>query len=514
MIVGMLMSALREEMIMDHDRRTFLRSAAGIGAATIATKLAAPTPSGAQPITDNLSELNRLTASDLASLIALRKVSPVEAVDAALARLEATQPILNAFVAIDADGARRTAQAAEAAVMRGDNIGPLHGVPVSVKDTIDVGGLPASYGSLTMKGNIARADAPSVARLRQAGAIILGKTATPEFGWTGITKSLVHGTTRNPWNTALTPGGSSGGAVASVAAGVTAIAIGTDGGGSVRAPSSLTGLVGIKANFARVPVWPVSAVMMLAHVGPIARNVEDAALVLKVIAGPDRRDPFSLMAPIGPEPEPDAVRGLRVAFSPTLGFAKVEPPVGQVVAGAIERLRSVFPSLETVTDVCPDVGDIHRALFLGAISARLGDLVTTSPELIDPLLLTAIKRFRQMDADTYTRLQRKQFEVREVLRQFFERYDLLLTPTTPCVAWDVEQLVPPGLDGTVPFTRPFNHTGQPAASVPCGRTPANLPVGLQIVAPLGGEATLIAALRIVERTLGAGLAGPLEITKA
>jgi hypothetical protein len=166
MIVGMLMSALREEMIMDHDRRTFLRSAAGIGAATIATKLAAPTPSGAQPITGGLSELNRLTASDMASLIALRKVSPVEAVDAALARLEATQSILNAFVAIDADGARRTAQAAEAAVMRGDNIGPLHGVPVSVKDTIDVGGLPASYGSLTMKGNIARADAPAVARLR------------------------------------------------------------------------------------------------------------------------------------------------------------------------------------------------------------------------------------------------------------------------------------------------------------------------------------------------------------
>jgi aspartyl-tRNA(Asn)/glutamyl-tRNA(Gln) amidotransferase subunit A len=198
-------------------------------------------------------------------------------------------------------------------------------VPISVKDTIDVGGLPASYGSLTMKDNVARSDAPSVERLRRAGAVILGKTTTPEYGWTGTTKSLVHGTTRNPWNTALTPGGSSGGAVASVAAGVTPIAIGTDGGGSVRAPCSLTGLVGVKANFARVPVWPVSAVMMLAHVGPIARNVADAVLVLRVIAGPDRRDPFSLMEPIGLEPDPETVRRLRVAFSPTLGFAKVEP---------------------------------------------------------------------------------------------------------------------------------------------------------------------------------------------
>jgi aspartyl-tRNA(Asn)/glutamyl-tRNA(Gln) amidotransferase subunit A len=180
---------------------------------------------------------------------------------------------------------------------------------------------------------------------------------------------------------------------------------------------------------------------------------------------------------------------------------------------AIEKLRPVFPTLDTVAEVCPDVADIHRALFLGAISARLGDLVATSPELIDPPLLTAIKRFREMDADAYTRLQRKQFEVREVLRQFFERHDLLLTPTTPCVAWDVEQLGPPGLDSAVPFTRPFNHTGQPAASVPCGVTPANLPVGLQIVAPLGDEATLIAALRIVEGTLSTGLATPLEIAK-
>jgi Asp-tRNA(Asn)/Glu-tRNA(Gln) amidotransferase A subunit family amidase len=182
------------------------------------------------------------------------------------------------------------ARAAEIAVMRGDELGPLHGVPVSVKDLIDVAGLPARYGSLTMKDNVARADAPSVERLRRAGAIIRGKTATPEYGYQGITKSLVRGITRNPWNT---PGGSSGGAVASVAAGVTPIAIGMDGGGSIRNPSALTGLVGIKANFARVPMWPAGVNPMLLHVGPIARSVADArscleSLQVRIAATPSR----------------------------------------------------------------------------------------------------------------------------------------------------------------------------------------------------------------------------------
>jgi aspartyl-tRNA(Asn)/glutamyl-tRNA(Gln) amidotransferase subunit A len=297
-----------------------------------------------------LSELNRLDATELAARISRRKVSPVEVIDAALARLKAIQPALNAFVAIDSDGARRAARAAEMAVLRGETLGPLHGVPVSIKDLIDVAGLPARYGSLTMKDNIARVDAPSVERLRRAGAIIIGKTATPEFASQNITKSLVHGVTRNPWNTALTPGGSSGGAVASVAAGVTPIAIGTDGGGSLRSPASLTGLVTIKANFGRVPMWPVGVNPLLLHVGPIARTVADAALVLRIIAGPDRRDPFSLLEPIGREPDAEAVRTLRVAFSPTMGVAEADAPVGRVINAAIDRLKSVFPSLATVTD--------------------------------------------------------------------------------------------------------------------------------------------------------------------
>jgi Asp-tRNA(Asn)/Glu-tRNA(Gln) amidotransferase A subunit family amidase len=245
---------------MTQNRRSFLKTVGSASAAAV-TALAVPMAVAAQTgPTGGLKELNRLDASELAGRIARREISPVEVIDAALARLDGTEPAINAFTAVDAAGARRAARAAELAVMRGDMLGPLHGVPVSVKDLVDVAGLPARYGSLTIKDNVARADAPSVERLKHAGAIILGKTATPEFGYRGVTKSLVHGVTRSPWNLALTPGGSSGGAVASVAAGVTPIALGSDGGGSTRGPCALTGLTGIKANYGRVPVWPASAI--------------------------------------------------------------------------------------------------------------------------------------------------------------------------------------------------------------------------------------------------------------
>jgi aspartyl-tRNA(Asn)/glutamyl-tRNA(Gln) amidotransferase subunit A len=295
---------------------------------------------------------------------------------------------------------------------------------------------------------------------------------------------------------------------------VTPIAIGTDGGGSLRGPASLTGLVTIKANFGRVPMWPAGVNPLLLHVGPIARTVADTALVLRVIAGSDRRDPFSLLEPIGREPDSETVRNLRVAFSPTLGVAEADAPVGRVVAAAVERLKSVFPSLTTVSDNFPDFLEVHRAIFFAGLSARFGDLVDTSPELIDPPLVAAIKRFREMSVDTYTRLLRRQFEFRETLRQFFERYDLLLTPMMPSAAWDIEKTLPPGRTDIGYFARPFNHTGQPAASIPCGLTPDNLPVGIQAVTQLGDEATLISAMRVIEATLDSRPITPIEVVRA
>jgi aspartyl-tRNA(Asn)/glutamyl-tRNA(Gln) amidotransferase subunit A len=501
---------------MDQDRRSFLKSVGCAGAAATSAAFSESGPAAAETIgsAGGVAELNRLDASVLVGRIARREISPVDVVDAALRRLEETEPTINAFTAVDADGARRAAQAAEDAVMRGDALGPLHGVPVSVKDLIDVAGLPANYGSLIMKDNIARVDAVSVERLRRAGAVILGKTATSEFGYQGVTRSLIHGNTRNPWNVALTPGGSSGGASASVAAGVTAIALGSDAGGSIRAPCALTGLVGIKANFGRVPVWPPSAIATLAHIGPVARSVADAALLLGAIAGADRRDPSSLLEPMADEPDPRTLGALRVAYSPAMGFPKVDPPVERVVDAAVDKLRAIFPKLESVAEVCPDPFNFHRAIFLGGISSRLGDLVTTSPELIDPLLLAYVRQFREMSADTYTRLLRRQVQFRETLQAFFARYDLLLTPAMPCVAWDVDQVIPPGHENFLYFNRPFNHSGQPAASLPCGLTDDNLPVGLQVVAPLGDDALLIAALRVIETTLDARMNTPVAVGAA
>jgi aspartyl-tRNA(Asn)/glutamyl-tRNA(Gln) amidotransferase subunit A len=473
---------------------------------TTAPQVSAETTSAAREV----PELNRLDAGELAARIAHREISPVEAVDAALSRLEAIQPALNAFIFINADGARSAAREAEAALTRGEPLGPLHGVPISVKDLIEVAHLPVQYGSLTMKGNVAEVDAVAVERLRKAGAIILGKTATPEFGYTGITKSPLHGITRNPWNIALTPGGSSGGATASVAAGVTPIAIGTDGGGSIRIPSAFSGVVGVKAQYARVPMWPAGVNPTILHTGPIARSASDAALLLGVIAGPDRRDSFSLQAPLGQEADTQALRTLRIAFSPTLGAGKVDAAVADTVAAAVTRLQVVFPLIETVSDDFPNAAEFHASIFYAGISARFGDLVERSPDLIDPPLLAGVKRFREMSVDRYTRLVRRQVEYRDIMGRFFERYDLLLTPTVPCIAFSAEQAgAPGGLDYGY-FTRPFNHTGQPAASIPCGLTTDSLPVGLQIVAQSGGEATLIAAMRAAETVLRR-LATPIQI---
>lgn len=298
-----------------------------------------------------------------------------------------------------------------------------------------------------------------------------------------------------------------------MAAGVSALALGTDGGGSIRAPSSLTGLVGIKANFARVPVWPSSATPTLAHVGPIARTVDDAALLLSVCSGPDARDPFSLMLPTGEALAPAGARSLRVAFSPTLGYARVEAPVAAAVAEAVRKLQVVFPNIEQVEHVCPDEGEILAAEFIGGCSARLGDTVDNAPELIDPPLLAAIRAFRATTTDRFTRLLRRRLQHHDTMRAFFERYDLLLTPATPCTAWDIDRGLPPGHENAIVwsyFTYPFNLTGQPAGSLPCGLSPEGLPIGLQVVVPLGCEARLIGAMRAAETLFAGRCPVPIE----
>src|SRR5499426_807176 len=271
------------------------------------------------------SRLAWLSATELEGLIRKKKVSPVDVVDAVLARIEEVNPKLNAFVTLTGEQARRDAKAAERALTRrAARLGLLHGVPFSVKDLVITRGVRTTFGTPLYRDNVPTEDAPMVERMKAAGAIMLGKTNTPTFGWIGATHNLLFGITRNPWNLDRTPGGSSGGASAAVAAGLGPLAIGTDGGGSIRIPASCTGIYGIKPTFGLIPVYPFSAAWSLSHVGPMTRTVTDAALVLNASVGEDPRDQFSLPSTgtdyVAALKKP--IKGLRVAWSSNLGFTR------------------------------------------------------------------------------------------------------------------------------------------------------------------------------------------------
>ena len=327
------------------------------------------------------TDLDTMTAMELRRRVTRKDVSPVELTERALAKAEHTQGTLNAFFLLMPEAALAAARAAEDAVMRGQPLGLLHGLPFSAKDLMAVAGVPYASGSRAMAKNIAAVDAPAVERAKAAGGILIGKTTTSEFGCKPVGDSPLTGITRHPWNLAKTPGGSSAGAAASVAAGITPFALGTDGGGSVRIPCCFTGLAGIKAHFGRVPVWPTSATPTLAHVGPIARNVGDAALLLTAIGGYDPRDPFSVSAAM-----PDllgacraSVGDLRIAYSTTLGYARPDPDVAAIVASAARTFEDLGCKVELVEKVFDrDPADLWTAEFYAGVGTRLRPFVETS----------------------------------------------------------------------------------------------------------------------------------------
>ena len=446
------------------------------------------------------------SAADLLRMIRTRQASPVEIMEQCLARIDALEPRINAFVARTPELAMDAARRAEQAVMSGAPLGLLEGLPVSVKDLIAVGGVRLTFGSRTAEENIADADAPAVERLRAAGACIIGKTTTSEFGCKAAGDSPLTGITRNPWNTAKTPGGSSCGAAASIAAGISPFGLGTDGGGSIREPSALTGLFGLKAQFARVPVFPTAATPTLSHVGPIARTVRDAALLLTAIAGYDARDPFSVA-----EPVPDflaacerPVKGMRIAWSPTLGYAK---PASEIVA-ITQRAAAVFESLGCHVELVERVFDedpveLWTSEFYAGIGTRLNKQYLEVPHLLDPALLDMLHAALEQPLGAYYGNVFRRYALRESMRRFFGKYDLLLTPQTPIAAFDVGIDVPHEFpDRNICswqfYTYPFNLTGQPAASIPAGFTTQGLPVGLQMVAGLNREVDIFSAAAALE----------------
>lgn len=447
------------------------------------------------------------TALELRDAIVSKGVSPVEVVTAAIDRMQSLEPLLNAFVTQTPELALSAARTAEKAVMRGEKLGALHGLPISVKDLISVGGVRQTFGSRVMSDNVAASDAPSVERIKAAGACIIGTTTTSEFGCKAVGDSPITGITRNPWNLGKTPGGSSCGAAASVSAGVTPLALGTDGGGSIRTPASFTGLVGVKAQFARVPVFPTSATPTLAHVGPLARTVRDSALLLGVLSGFDRRDPFSISSEV-----PDylaacdiPVEGMRVAWSPTLGFAKPDPEVVAVTEHAVKILERLgCEVIELEEGIGFDPAEIWLSEFYAGISTRLSGAMRDSRDLLDPALAKVLESASAQSLPSYYEKVFGRYAFREKVSKAFESFDLLLSPVVPIAACDVGVNVPAQFsDRSICtwqyYTYPFNVTGQPAASVPAGFTASGLPVGLQVVARVNREVDIFRAASALER---------------
>ncbi|MGW0332145.1 amidase [Streptomyces sp. NPDC003011] len=438
-----------------------------------------------------MTELNELTALRLVDGYRRGDFSPVEATRAALDRAEAIQPAVNAFVRLFAEEALARARASEDRWRRGEPAGLVDGVPVTVKDILLLRGAPTLKGSTTISERGPwDEDAPSVARLREHGAVFLGKTTTPEFGWKGVTDSPLSGVTRNPHDPTRTAGGSSGGAAAAVALGAGPLALGTDGGGSVRIPAAFCGIFALKPTYGRVPLHPASAFGTLAHVGPMARDAADAALLLDVIGVPDSRDWSALAPAAGPFSAglSGGVRGLRIAYSPSLGGqVAVRPAVASAVRRAVERLADLGAY---VTEADPDITDpvdaFHTLWFSGAarVTQPLGP---RQRESLDPGLREICELGARYSALDYLAAVDVRMELGRRMGRFHDSYDLLVTPTLPITAFEAGAEVPKGSGhrrwtGWTPFTYPFNMTQQPAASVPVGTDGDGLPVGLQLVA--------------------------------
>lgn len=441
------------------------------------------------------ADLCFMTAADLVKAYAARRLSPVEVTQALLMRLDALNPKLNAYNLIDGASALEDAKASETRWRAGKPLSPVDGVPASIKDIILTRGWPTLRGSKTVdeKQDWAE-DAPVTARLREAGCVILGKTTSPEFGWKGVTDSPRTGITRNPWNPDLTPGGSSGGASAQVAAGLGQFAVGTDGGGSIRIPAGFTGIVGLKPSFGRVPAAPLSPFGTVAHLGPMTRTVLDAALMLREMARPDARDWHALpwsdtdyTANLG-----QGVKGMKIAYSPTLGFAKVDPEIAAAVDAAAKQYAALGAIVEQVDPGFADPVEIfHAHWFTGAFNATMA-LTPEQKKLLDPGLVKTAEGGAAVTMKQYLEAANARGKLGVLMRQFHEKYDLLLTPSLAVLPFTAGRLAPENMGDAywtawTPFTYPFNLTQQPAISIPCGFSKSGLPIGLQLVGPMHRE---------------------------
>ncbi len=452
--------------------------------------------------------LERTAAHELVAGYRTGALSPVEVTRAVLDALQALDPQVGAYLLVDAEAALAQAERSHRRWRRGEPAGPADGVPTAVKDLLLTRGWPTRRGSTLLAGaGPDTEDAPAVARLRHSGAVLIGKTTTPEFGWKGVTDSAGWGATGNPWQPSRTSGGSSGGSAAAVAMGTATWALGTDGGGSVRIPAGFTGTVGLKPTYGLVPAYPASPFGTLAHVGPMTRSARDAALMLDVITGPDARDWSAGPAPSGSflAGLEQGVHGLRIALSTDLGLTGNDlglhgndPEVTEAVQQAALVLQAAGATVEPADPGFEDPVAAFDVLWSAGAAKVLQAFGEPLPELVDPGLRRCVQRGRSLSASAYLDATAVRMDLGRRMGSFHERYDLLLTPTLPIPAFPAGQDVPDGWPAPewtswTPYTYPFNLTQQPAVSVPCGFTRDGLPIGLQIVGPRHADALVLRA---------------------
>jgi aspartyl-tRNA(Asn)/glutamyl-tRNA(Gln) amidotransferase subunit A len=442
------------------------------------------------------TDLALASARELVALYRAGEASPVEAVQAALDRIERYDPAVNAFLLVARDEALEAARTSEARYRAGEPLGLLDGVPVAVKDVFNTRGWPTLRGSLLIDAHQPwDEDSPVVEALKRHGAVLMGKTTTPELGWKGVTDSPLTGSTRNPWNPAMTSGGSSGGSAVAVTLGMSALALGTDGGGSIRIPASFCGTAGIKPTYGRIPHWPASPYDTLAHAGPMGWTVADCALMLAVLSEPDPRDWTALPPEAGlpPEvtvdldPERADVRGLRIALSPSLGFAPIDPEVEAVVREAARGLEALGAVVEEADPGFDDPLEHWETLWYAGAARAAEHYTEQELGRMDPGLARIIAQGHARSAVDYVAATMTRRELGAHMNRFHERYDLLLAPSVSIPPFEVDRDVPRGWpdDRWVTWARhcyPFNMTQQPTVAVPGGFTDSGLPVGLQLVA--------------------------------
>lgn len=451
--------------------------------------------------------LSALTVIELREAFASGRLSPVEAASASLLQADRTRE-LNVFVCeAQPDSVLAQARASEARWRAGAPLGPLDGIPITVKDALVTKEWPTLMGSRAVDPDHSlREDAPAVARVKEQGGIVLGKTTTPELGWKALGDSPLTSVTRNPWNPALTPGGSSSGSAAALAAGIGHAAIGTDAGGSVRIPGSFCGLVALKATRGRIPAYPPSSLGMLGHNGPMCRDVCDTALMLAILSQTDARDWNG--AP------PDAalydwkitessLKGMSMAYSPTFGYGKVQPEIAASVETAVKVLADLGAEIELIEAPFANPTPVIRILFAAGLAYAVRNMRSGQREVIEPALQEMIVFGESLSRQAFQEASEAAMTLGRQMRLFHESYCILLSPTVAVAPFAVGLMSPEGYDPSdwfswAPFTFPFNMTGQPALTVPCGLTSDRLPIGLQLVGAPYAEKLLLSVARAFE----------------